>query len=101
PGAAGSFGRDPGEPAGSRIEYDDVDDYAGYGPHQPPLDLSGLPIQGFDGFSRSVTVENVAGGDFGRVESPGSTSFKRVVVRVASSFPGECDVRLETVVARD
>jgi type II secretory pathway pseudopilin PulG len=100
PGTTGTFGRESGESALDRRTWDDVDDANGYGPTSPPRDITGAILQDFTGFSRSVTVENVADTNFGSVQPSGSTAFKRIVVRVTSTVPGASDVVLETVVGR-
>lgn len=52
-----ALGPDPGEFDGkTRLNYNDVDDYHGW-EQQPPLDRSGNPLPGYEGWSRSVTVQ--------------------------------------------
>jgi len=97
----GSFGAEEG----SRLLYDDVDDYDGYGPHSPPKDEQGNAMANYSVFTRSVTVVNVA--EVGAANMPraslaaqteGSTSFKRITVTV--SWDGGKQVEsLERIVA--
>jgi len=85
-GGAGTFGTEEV----SRINFDDVDDYDGYGPNTPPLDINGNTMNEYAGISRSVTVTNVV--DVSEVNIPrvnltaqtdGSTDFKHVVVTIS------------------
>jgi len=83
---AGSFGTEEA----SRINFDDVDDYDGYGPNTPPLDINGNAMNEYEGITRSVAVTNVV--DVSAVNIPrvnlaaqadGSTDFKYVVVTIS------------------
>ena len=78
-GSAGSFGTEEG----SRINYDDVDDYDGLD-DAPPRDSQGNALTSFSGFRARVAVENVtATSPDGTAQSDGSTDFKRVTVAVS------------------
>ena len=87
---SGSFGTEES----SRIDYDDVDDYDGY-TQSPPTDCRGSAFAAYAGFRVRVTVNNVMGDDPGGAAAPdGSTSYKRIVVRVSWN-DGERVVRLD------
>ena len=78
-GSVGSFGTEEG----SRINYDDVDDYDGLD-NTPPRDSQGNVLSNFSGFRTRVVVENVtAAAPDGTAQSDGSTDFKRVTVAVS------------------
>ena len=100
PGAPGSFGRESGERRGDRRRYDDVDDYDGYGPYKPPLDIDGTALADFPHFTQAVSVDNVLSTDFDSVRSDGSTPFKRVRVSIQSATLGEAAVTLERIVGK-
>lgn len=55
-GASPVFGLETGEPAATRLLFDDVDDYHGWS-SSPPRDRAGLAYPGFDGWQRQVTVQ--------------------------------------------
>ncbi len=82
---AGSFGTEEG----SRVDFDDVDDFDSYGPNTPPKDIQNNDMSAYATFSRSVTVVNVS--DVGpsnlpranlNAQTDGSTGFKLVTVTV-------------------
>ena len=50
------FGPEAGESTGTRLRFDDVDDYAGW-TESPPADKSGAPYAGFSGWTRNVNVQ--------------------------------------------
>jgi len=50
-----TFGLETGEVASSRANWDDVDDYHGW-LGDPPQDKDGTPVDGADGYQRSVSV---------------------------------------------
>jgi len=77
----GSFGT--GWDEDERIEYDDVDDYHGWSA-SPPEDFNGAVLNAYQGFTRSVAVENVTGTlpNIGQSASPGTTAYKRITVRI-------------------
>jgi len=78
-GSPGSFGTEEG----SRINYDDVDDYDGLN-ETPPRDSQGNALTSFSGFRTQVAVQNVAAASpGGSAETDGSTDFKRVTVTVS------------------
>jgi MSHA pilin protein MshD len=78
-GSPGSFGTEEG----SRINYDDVDDYDALD-DAPPRDSQSNALSSFSGFRTQVVVENVtAAAPDGTAQSDGSTDFKRVTVEVS------------------
>lgn len=89
-GPPGSFGTEEA----IRKDYDDVDDYDGWGPVSPPEDLNGNPMNQFSGFSRSATVCNVDEGDLDTCVADGSTDYKKITVTLASS---ETSITLESI----
>lgn len=50
------FGPESGESGANRSGFDDVDDYHGW-TATPPQDTAGTALAGYDGWTRSVTVE--------------------------------------------
>ncbi|MHC4782689.1 MAG: hypothetical protein ACYTE0_06490, partial [Planctomycetota bacterium] len=62
--------------------YDDIDDFNGM-TIPIPIDVNGEPMNDFGEFSQNITVENVAGADFGgAAQAAHSTDFVRVTVTV-------------------
>jgi type II secretory pathway pseudopilin PulG len=75
------FGREPGESASTRADFDDVDDYHGWS-SSPPVEKDGTLIPGLTGWKRSVTVEWVDPLDVTQVRTT-ETNVKRVTVTVS------------------
>ena len=92
--ASGSFGTEEG----IRADYDDVDDYDGSS-NSPPRHFDGTLLDEYDGFTRSVVVENVTVGDPDPTvaEPDGSTEFKRVRVTVAWTGARGGEVTISTL----
>ena len=83
PDDAPDFGRESGESGGSRIDWDDVDDYEGWSA-TPPETKDEAPLDGYDQWTRSVEVAFVnptSLNDLG-----GNTGVKRITV--TASFKG-------------
>jgi len=82
-----TFGREAGENAATRAMWDDVDDYHLWSA-SPPVDRSGTPVLGAEGWKRTVTVGYVD--PVTLVPSGGltDTTLKRVTV-IAISPAGE------------
>ena len=78
---AAVFGRESGEGAGSRLTYDDVDDFNGWS-MSPPIDRTGDSRSRYDGLTRSVAVEYVESDDFGQT-STDDEGFKKVTVKIS------------------
>ena len=53
------MGREGGEKSGDRKDWDDVDDYDGWS-HEPPEDKDKKKLNGFDDWTRAVTVDYVS-----------------------------------------
>lgn len=73
-----------GASAGNRENYDDVDDYDGYGPVSPPVDIKGNTMTEYAGFSRSAAVCYVEDTDLDTCD-PGPTDYKKLTVTVTWS----------------
>lgn len=80
PDGAPSFGLETGEGIGVRINWDDVDDYAGWSA-SPPQATDGTTLSGFDGWTRSVEVVWVKPTDLNTVGT--KTGVKRISVTVS------------------
>ncbi len=74
------FGRESGEGASSRRNWDDVDDYHGWS-SSPPQDKDGTAIPDLTGWTRRVSVEWVNPAMLTQVAG-GSTGVKRITVSV-------------------
>lgn len=79
--ACSSIGPD-GEGRGS---FDDIDDYDGVD-DQPPLDISGAPMEGVDGYRVQVEVSYLTGGQVAALGLDDATDGKLISVTV--SEPG-------------
>jgi len=90
-----TFGREAGESATSRVNYDDVDDYDGWN-CSPPEEKDGSAISNADGFSRAVTVEYVDPDDLTATVG-GDQSVKRITVSVVRR--GETLASMTTITA--
>lgn len=75
-----TFGRESGESATSRADYDDVDDYHGWSA-SPPQTADGRPYADLADFTRSVTVTRVNTNNPDQSVS-GDTGVKRITVTV-------------------
>ncbi len=104
----GSFGREAGESLSNRINYDDVDDYDGWGPNNAPECINGALMDGsgnlpsYSYLRRSVSCQNAANTDFDTIVADGSSDFKKieVTVRTVSTYPINVAKTLETVVSK-
>jgi len=94
-----AFGPDSGET--TRLDFDDTDDYHGYGTSGeecPPLDMRGNPLDGtanlpnYSDFCRQVSVEYV---NETMISSGGPTDYKKVTV--TATHPSIPDVILEGI----
>jgi MSHA pilin protein MshD len=76
------LGREATELLATRAQYDDVDDYHGYG-DSPPANRDASAIPGYTGWSRTVSVVWVTSANLGQT-SVTETGVKRITVRVLS-----------------
>lgn len=90
PDQAPVFGRESGESAGSRLLYDDVDDYHNL-TSTPPVAEDGAALTGFDDWSVTLTAEYVTAADLNTV-SASDTGYKRVRVVVARAGVTLCEL---------
>ncbi len=81
PDDAPNFGRESGEGVGSRVSWDDVDDYAGWS-KSPPKAKDDTVLSGFDAWTRSVEVVWVKPADLNTVTGT-KTGVKRISVTVS------------------
>ncbi len=81
PGEVPNFGRESGEGVGSRVNWDDVDDYAGWS-KSPPKAKDDTALSGFDAWTRSVEVIWVKPADLNTVTGA-KTGVKRISVTVS------------------
>jgi hypothetical protein len=67
----------------TRADYDDVDDYNGWS-QNPPANPDGTALAPgvYDGFTRSVVVQNVQPANLTLTASNGSTAAKRVTIKI-------------------
>ena len=78
-----AFGREAGESGGSRVDWDDIDDYGGWSA-TPPETKDEEPLDGYDQWTRSVEVawvDPTSLNDLG-----GNSGVKRITV--TASFKG-------------
>ena len=80
PDAPGALGAEAGEATATRLDFDDVDDYAGWSA-SPPTNRDGSPIPWAQGYTRRVAVEWVQVADPQAV-SAAETGLKRIKVVV-------------------
>lgn len=78
-----AFGREAGESGGSRVDWDDVDDYGGWSA-TPPETKDEEPLDGYDQWTRSVVVAFVDPASLN--DLGGNTGVKRITV--TASFNG-------------
>jgi len=76
----GVFGPEPGEASGTRVNFDDVDDYAGWS-ESPPSEKGGAAMTEFATYRRRVTIEYL---NPMNLQIPSATDFgiKRITVSV-------------------
>ncbi len=72
-----AFGREAGESGGSRVDWDDIDDYGGWSA-TPPETKDEEPLDGYDHWTRSVEVAWVKPTSLN--ELGGNTGVKRITV---------------------
>jgi len=75
------FGREPGESAVNRADFDDIDDYDAW-TASPPQKKDGREEPDCSAYTRSVTVVSVNVYDFNSVKPDGSTDAKRITITV-------------------
>ena len=76
-----TLGRETGESASARLNYDDIDDYDGWTAN-PPEDQSGQSYSQYSHLSRSVSVRYVAAYDF--MQTVGTNEgFKEVTITIS------------------
>jgi len=80
PSGTPAFGRETGETATNRSNYDDVDDYNGWN-QSPPQDKGGAVIPGLTGWTQIVSVAWVQWNDT-TVTSSTETGVKRITVTI-------------------
>ena len=78
-----AFGRESGESGGSRVDWDDVDDYDGWSA-TPPETKDEEPLDGYDQWTRSIEVASVNPTSLN--DRVGNTGVKRIIV--TASFKG-------------
>jgi len=78
-----AFGREAGESGGSRVDWDDVDDYGGWSA-SPPQTKDDEPLDGYDQWTRSVEVAFVKPTSLNELGA--NTGVKRITV--TASFNG-------------
>lgn len=83
PYATVDWGPDPGENTGSREYFDDVDDYDGW-TASPPESRSGIPIDGYAGWRRSVSVRYAKPAQPDQ-DQAGDSGLKRIEVTVTTN----------------
>lgn len=76
-----TFGREPSESGGARVDYDDVDDYHGWD-SSPPEYKDGTAMTGLTGWRRTVTVEYVDPNDLTHTVA-GDQGIKRITLTVS------------------
>lgn len=82
PVTSGGFGLETGESGGTRVAWDDVDDYDGY-TDSPPEDRAGEAIPDASGWSRAVSVARADVSD-PIADEVSESGLKRITVTVTS-----------------
>ena len=81
PDESAEFGRESSESGGSRADWDDVDDYDGWGA-RPPVDKDGNPLPNLTDWERTVKVDYVNPDNLKEVVAS-DLSVKRIIVKVS------------------
>ena len=81
-----TLGRETGELATARANYDDIDDYHNWSA-TPPEDQAGTPYDQYSHLKRSVSVRYVLANDFSQTAA-GDEGFKEVTITISRS-PGD------------
>ena len=90
PGASPVFGPESGETGATRAAFDDVDDYDDW-TETPPQTRSGTVLTAFNGWTRSVVVQNVDSSNLQTVLADSADSgVKRITVTVSRGSVTEC-----------
>ena len=76
------FGREIGEPANNRSDFDDIDDYDGW-TKSPPQKKDGQTEPDCTGYTRSVIVESTNPNDFNNIEGDSLDKPKRITITVS------------------
>jgi len=76
------FGREPGESAINRADFDDIDDYDNW-TASPPQKKDGQPEADCTGYTRSVLVQSVKIDDFNDFEGDDKSKPKRITITVS------------------
>lgn len=95
PDATVTFGPESGENGGTRMSFDDVDDYHNWSSN-PPENQDGTTISAMDGWQRSVTVEWVDPMDVAQVQGTESSAKRITVTTTFDDFPVATLVAIKT-----
>lgn len=82
PDGAAVFGREPGEAAHNRADFDDIDDYNGW-KASPPQTKDGQAESDCDGYVRSVIVQSTNANNFNQIEGDSVSKPKRITITVS------------------